>query len=229
MGDLDFGAFSGIAGSIGAAISAFGSLAFGGILLIAIVIGYLLSRAHAKAYIPFSVDGVLVMFARIVAIVMVIISAFAITEILTSISAGLFGDSYTYGEGHSADESLVLTRSIVNLAIALVVYILFLIWSRALASSQSANFVRRAFTVALTLVFAIASLGATFNLADSIITRTAARGPFDDSVAVGAPLASLVVAISFFLISFYFLLREQSMGNRPAAVADSGDEPESGE
>ena len=180
-------------------------------LAVAVVVIYLLARAHTMGFIRFSIAGVELWSVRIVSLAMVLITFVASTRILTSLSALLFGDSFTYGSGHKIDETEVLLRWIVLGALASVIYIFMLIRSRQLADQGPARFIRNAYGMVATLFFGLASIVASFGLAQAIVDRVVGdKGIFDRSAAIGEPLSGLIAAVAFFLIASYFFRHGRS-------------------
>lgn len=178
-------------------------------LLVSIL--YLLARAHNMGTIRFSVAGLHLLFARLVGLVMVLITFLAVVKILTAVLSLLFGDAFAYGGGSDVDELEVLARWVVYGALAVVIYIFMLIRARQLADSPPARFIRTAYLTIASGVFCITSIIYTFRLAGAIIdTAIEPSGIFDRSPAIGQPLVILVAAVAFFFVAGYFARRETS-------------------
>lgn len=178
-------------------------------LLVATV--YLLARAHNMGTIRFSVAGLHLVFARLVALVMVLVTFLAVVKSLTAVLSLLFGDAFAYGGGSDVDELEVIARWVVYGALAVVIYIFMLIRARQLAGSPPARFVRTAYLMVASGIFCITSIVYTFRLAGAIIdTAIESGGIFDRSPAIGQPLVILVAAVAFFFIAGYFARRGES-------------------
>ncbi len=175
-------------------------------LFLAVVSAYLLTRAHNMGTIRFSVAGLELWFARIVALIMILITFVATVNILTAVLSVLAGDSFAYGGGSKVDELEELARWIIYGALAIVIYIFMLIRARQLADSPSARFIRNAYALSASGIFCITSIVYTFRVAAAIIDRAIESGDvFDRSPAIGQPLVILVAAVGFFFISTYFI------------------------
>lgn len=172
---------------------------------------YLLARAHNMGTIRFSVAGLHLVFARLVALIMVLITFLATVKILTAVISLLFGDAFAYGGGSDVDELEVLARWVVYGALAVVIYIFMLIRARQLAGSPPARFIRTAYLMAASGFFCITSIIYTFRLAGAIVdSAIESGGIFDRSPAIGQPLVILAVAVAFFFIAGYFARRGDS-------------------
>ena len=169
---------------------------------------YLLARAHNMGTIRFSVAGLHLIFARLVALIMVLITFLAVVKTLTAVLSLLFGDAFAYGGGSDVDEYEVLARWVVYGALAVVIYIFMLIRAGQLAGSPPARFIRTAYLMVASGIFCVTSIIYTFRLAGAIIdTAIESGGIFDRSPAIGQPLVILVAAIAFFFIAGYFARR----------------------
>lgn len=178
-------------------------------LLVATV--YLLARAHNMGTIRFSVAGLHLVFARLVALIMVLITFVATVNILTAVLSLLVGDAFVYGGGSDVDEIEALARWVVNGALAVVIYIFMLIRARQLSDSPPARFIRTAYLMAASGFFCITSIVYTFRVAGAIIDSAIETGGiFDRSPAIGQPLVILVAAVAFFFIASYFTRRGDS-------------------
>lgn len=178
-------------------------------LLVAIV--YLLARAHNMGTIRFSVAGLHLVFARLIALIMVLISFLAVVKSLTAVLSLLFGDAFAYGGGSDVDELEVLARWVVYGALAVVIYIFMLIRARQLAGSPPARFIRTAYLTVASGIFCVTSIIYTFRLAGAIIDTAIDSGDiFDRSPAIGQPLVILVAAVGYFFIAGYFSRRGDS-------------------
>ncbi len=177
-------------------------------LLVATV--YLLARAHNMGTIRFSVAGLHLAFARLVSLVMILITFLALVKILTAVLSLLFGDSFAYGGRSDVDELEVLARWVVYGALAVVIYIFMLIRARQLTGAPPARFIRTAYLMVASGIFCITSIIYTFRLAGAIIDAAIeSGGVFDRSPAIGQPLVILVVAVAFFFIAGFFARRDQ--------------------
>lgn len=178
-------------------------------LLVAVV--YLLARAHNMGTIRFSVAGLHLLFARLVALGMVLITFVATVNILTAVLSLVFGDAFAYGGGSDVDELEELARWVVYGALAVVIYILMLVRARQLADSPPARFIRTAYLMVASGIFCVTSIIYSFRVAGAIIDSTIESGGiFDRSPALGQPLVILVAAVAFFFIAGYFARRGDS-------------------
>lgn len=178
-------------------------------LLVATV--YLLARAHNMGTIRFSVAGLHLVFARLVALIMVLITFVATVNTLTAVLSLLVGDAFVYGGGSDVDELEALARWVVYGALAVVIYIFMLIRARQLSDSPPARFIRTAYLMAASGFFCITSIIYTFRLAGAIVdSAIESGGIFDRSPAIGQPLVILAVAVAFFFIAGYFARRGDS-------------------
>ena len=136
--------------------------------------------------IRFSVAGLELWFARIVALIMILITFVATVNILTAVLSVLAGDSFAYGGGSKVDELEELARWIIYGALAIVIYIFMLIRARQLADSPSARFIRNAYALSASGIFCITSIVYTFRVAAAIIDRAIESGDvFDRSPRSG--------------------------------------------
>lgn len=176
-----------------------------------VVTVYLLARAHNMGTIRFSVAGLNLLFARLVALVMVLVTFVATVNILTALLSLLFGDAFVYGGGSDVDEIEALARWVVYGALAVVIYVFMLIRARQLSNSPPARFIRTAYLMVASGIFCITSIVYTFRVAGAIIdSAIESGGIFDRSPAIGQPLVILVVAVAFFFIAGYFTRRGDS-------------------
>ena len=169
---------------------------------------YLLARAHNMGTIRFSVAGLELLFARLVALVMVLIVFVATVNSLTAVISLLFGDTFAYGGGSDVDELESLARWVINGALAIVIYVFMLFQARRLANSPPARFIRTAYLMVASGIFCVASIVYSFRVAGAFIdSAIESGGIFDRSPALGQPLVILVTAVAFFFIAGYFARR----------------------